>query len=157
MTSEEQQRRWDVGTQEHTDQNLYARYHRDVWLPDSVRVAAAQFLPNKGTDLPLSSHYTRLQGTRRLPPFLHMPRQYDLIDVTMVRGTGTIFRVFIRAAWNRHVDICMVLEGDHEVVTAFFISPTDTHRTLDISVYEPAPPSPAEQQLIAALPLGTDG
>ena len=149
-------RSWMVGSQEHMDSNLYARYHRDVWLPESVRVAAAHFLPFKDRELPLSAHYTRIQRARRLPPTLHMPRYYDLIDVTTVRSTGAIFRVFIRAAWNRATDVCLVLEGDHEVVTAFFISADDMHRTLDTSVYEERPPSAAEGRLLETLPLGGD-
>lgn len=149
----QQQRNWMVGSQEHMDSNLYARYHRDVWLPESVRVAAAHFLPFKDTELPLSAHYTRIQRKRRLPTVLRMPWHYDLIDVTTVRGTGAIFRVFIRAAWNHTTDFCMVLEGDHEVVTAFFISAGDMHQTLDVSVYEERPPSAAEERLLATLPL----
>ena len=151
MVSED--RRWDVDARyEHRDRNLYQRYHRDVWLPDSLRLGASQFLPNAGTDLPLSRHYHGLQTRYGLPKRIHMPYTYDLIEVVVVRGTGTIFRVLIRAPWNRTSDICLVLEGDFEVVTAFYASSNDQHRTLDVRQYEPEPPSPAEQRLLDALP-----
>lgn len=127
---------WDVPAQEHHDATLYVRYHRDVWLPDWVVTAARAFLPQRNTDLILSDHYRRIEKDRKLPHMLHMPRAYDIIDVTMVRGTRVVFRVLIRAPFNNKVDIGLVLEGDHEVVTAFWASPNDNHPTLDISAYE---------------------
>ena len=143
---------WDVGRYEHQDKNLYQRYHRDVWLPDSLRRAAALFLPEPLTPLPLSRHYRELQERHRLPTSLYMPRVYDLIELSVVRGTGAIFRALIRAPWNQRSDICLVLEGDFEVVTAFYARPNDRHLSLDTRPYEPEPPSAAEHRLLDALP-----
>ena len=154
MTNEREARHWDVMRQEHQDRNLYQRYHRDVWLPDSLRLAAAQFLPDRGKELPISRHYRELQERYKLPLRLHMPHVYDLIELSVVRGTGAIFRALIRAPWNRRSDICIVLEGDFEVVTAFYASQSDMHSTLDMSLYEPLPPSAAEQALLDTLPVG---
>ena len=144
-------REWDVGRYEHQDKNLYVRYHRDVWLPDSLRRAAAQFLPDPLKLLPLSRHYRELQERHRLPPAIHMPRVYDLIELVVVRGTGAIFRALIRAPWNQRSDICLVLEGDFEVVTAFYAQAHDSHPSLDTRPYEPEPPSAAEQRLLDAM------
>lgn len=144
-------RQWDVGRYEHQDKNLYQRFHRDVWLPDSLRLTAAQFLPKPLTPLPLSRHYGELQERYKLPRSLYMPRVYDLIELSVVRGTGAIFRALIRAPWNQRSDICLVLEGDHEVVTAFYARPNDRHPSLDTRPYEPLPPTPVEQRVLDAL------
>lgn len=129
-------RNWDVG-QEHMDASLYARYHKNVWMPSWVLEAAKRFLPEKGTELLLSKHYREVAAKRRnLPVSLYMPMRYDIVDVTVVREAEAIFRVLIRAPFNRRIDIGMVLEGDFEVVTCYWHNPKDQHDTLDVSVYE---------------------
>ena len=132
-------RSWDV-QQEHTDSTLYARYHKDVWMPQWVLEAAKKFLPDKGEVLPLSKHYKEVASKQRnLPSSLYMPYRYDIVDVTVVRNAGAIYRVLIRAPFNKLIDIGLVLEGDFEVVTAYWHSPNDQHETLEVSVYEPDP------------------
>jgi hypothetical protein len=133
------------------DTRLYQRYHTSVYLPDTIREAAEAFLPLKGTPLVFSDHYQRIQAERRLPRSIYMPYTYSIIDVTTIRATGGIVRVLIRSPWNRRVDIAVVLEGDFEVVTAFYASPRDEHQTLDVSVYEPVPVSEGEQKVLDAL------
>jgi hypothetical protein len=135
MAADKDTRTWDIGD-EHQDKDLYARYHKDVYMPSWVVAGAKAFLPDRGTDLLLSRHYLRVQDERHLPPLLYMPMKYDIVDVTTVREVWAIFRVLIRAPFNKVVDIGIVLEGDHEVVTAFFLNPSDDHATLDTSVYE---------------------
>ena len=139
MSGVSDDRSWDVPGQEHMDTALYARYHRDVWMPSHILDAAKRFLPLKGTDLPLSKHYTETRERRNLPVLLYMPLRYDIIDVTVVREADAIFRVLIRAPFNRRIDIGIVLEGDYEVVTAFWLNPKDDHETLDVSVYKEHP------------------
>lgn len=143
--------------QEHFD-SRYARYHIDVWMPDLVREASLGFLPPPLTPLTLSKHYTEWQESRHLPPKLHMPRNFQLIDVTLVRETAAVFRAMIRFPWFRRrkvavtvtepghprterspYDLVLVLEGDYEVVTAFWIRSSDRHETLDASLYEQLP------------------
>ena len=131
-----ERRKFDVPAQEHHDTQLYARYHRDVWMPDWIVASARAFLPDKGSELLLTDHYRRIQKERKLPNSIYMPRSYDVIDVTTMRGTPVVFRALIRAPWNNKVDIGLVLEGDFSVVTAFWQSPNDKHETLDSSVYE---------------------
>ena len=133
------------------DSNLYARYHVDVYLPDWLRTAAEAFLPHKGTPLPLSEHYQKIHVARKLPGSLYMPYTFDIIDITTVRITNAIFRVLIRAPWNSKVDINLALEGDFEVVTAFWANSYDLHRTLDVNTYEQAPVSHSEQALLDTL------
>lgn len=144
-------RTWDQMGQEHMDRQLYVRFHQDIYLPDEIRAAVMAFLPHKGTPLPLSDHYRRIQRERRLPASLYMPYTYNIVDVTVVKATNAIFRVLLRAPWNRRVDITLALEGDFEVVTAFWANPKDTHPTLDTSAYEPLPPSGSEARLLEVL------
>ena len=130
------ERNWRYPSQEHMDRAIYARFHVDIYFPDWVRKAAEAFLPDKGTPLRLSEHYQRIQDTRKLPEAIHMPYAYNIVDCTVIRATDTIFRVLLRAPWNKRVDIVLVLEGDFEVVTAFWADPSDEHHTLDIVPYE---------------------
>lgn len=124
---------------EHHDSDLYARYHIDVYAPPDVWRMAMLFLPRAGEDLPLSKHYRQIMHERGLPLLLHMPLQYDIIEVTLVRVAEVLFRVLIRWPFDEKQDIAAVLEGDHEVVTAYWISPDDDHPTLYTSVYEQPP------------------
>lgn len=110
---------------EHEDRKRYLRYHCQVYLPDSVRDAAGDFLPPVKTPLPLSKHYQGTMEERKLPKKLHMPREFDIVDVTVARETMVIYRVMIRSHWNPKSDFVMVLEGDWEVVTGFWRSPKD--------------------------------
>ena len=121
---------------EHMDTDKYARYHRVVWLPDYVEAAAHRFLPPKRTVLPLSPHYERIMGERELPRTVYMPRNYEVIEATVVRETAVIFRVLMRFGWKGGSDFCAVLEGDYQLLTGYWANPNDTHPTLDKSVYE---------------------
>ena len=141
---------WQYG-QEHMDTSLYSRFHTDIYMPRSLREQAVAFLPAKGTPLPLSDHYAKIKDERRLPDTVYMPYTYDIVDVTVIKATNTIFRVLVRAPWNRRVDICLALEGDFEVCTAFWASPRDSHRGLDVNVYEQPPPSRIEQAFLDGL------
>lgn len=151
-------REWDTPGQEHQDKRLYDRYHKDVYLPEPVLDAAYEFLPHKGTPLPLSRHYRRIMAERKLPASIYMPHTYSVIEVTVIRAMaaqsmfGAIFRVVIRAPWNRRVDIVISLEGDYEVVTGFWASPSDAHRTLDTTAYVQRPPDDAERRVIDTVP-----
>ena len=123
---------------EHNRLDIYARYHRDIWMPDWIQGAAIGFLPPTGLQLIPSLHYRELadKGLRKLPQTVRMPERYDIIDVTTVRSTGVVYRVVVRFRWNKRADFCMVLEGDHEIVTGFWISLDDQHDTLDTMPYE---------------------
>lgn len=131
--------------QSHFDRQLYARYHRDVYLPDHVRAGAVAFLPPPGTPLGLTRHYEDIQHGRNLPSELHMPHTYEVVDVTVIRQTWAVFRVLIRTPWYwgkgrraRH-DLVLALEGDYDCVTAFWIRREDQHETLDRGAYEQPP------------------
>lgn len=153
VMSENAPRVWQYG-QEHMDTSLYTRYHSNVYLPKRLRKRAIVFLPAKGTELPLSEHYAKIKAARRLPDDLYMPHTFDIVDVTVITATQTVFRVLIRAPWNHKVDICLALEGDFEVCTAFWASPNDTHWKLDTDVYvQPpeSPPSRSEQAVIDGM------
>ena len=119
--------------------SVYNRYHQDIYMPDNVLRAAERFLPHPGEPLPLSVHYQQIKATRTLPKSIYMPYAYQIVDVTVFRPANTIFRVLIRAPWNAGIDIGLVLEGDFEVVTAFWMSPTNRHDTLDRALYEQKP------------------
>ena len=69
---------------------------------------------------------------------------HRIIDVTMVRETGVVYRVMIRFRWTgkhvkRQMDLIMVLDGDYEIVSAWWNKPGDEHQTQDYSVYEIQP------------------
>ncbi|KKN82300.1 hypothetical protein LCGC14_0311130 [marine sediment metagenome] len=131
--------------QSHFDSSLFARYHRDIYMPDNVYAGALGFLPPSSSSLILSSHYLDVMADRHLPKKLHMPSSsfdLDIVDVTVVRTTWAVYRVMIRTPWfwskgrqARH-DLCIVLEGDYSVVTAYWISRNDQHETLDGDLYE---------------------
>ncbi len=113
-------------TDEHEDRRKYLRYHCQVWMPTSVKEAAEDFLPPPGlTILPLSTHYREMMEERKLPTRLHMPKEFDIVDVTVARETMVIYRVMVRFRWNKRSDFVMVLEGDWEVVTGFWRNPKD--------------------------------
>ena len=85
-----------------------------------------------------------------------MPSWYYLIDTIIVKETRAVFRALIRFPWHSKkgkikYDLCVVLEGDYEVVTAFWIRIDDDHPTLDVTMYEQAPPSEAEARLLESL------
>lgn len=142
--------------QEHFRDDLYLRYHSEVYMPDEIREAVEAFLPPPSTPLSLSPHYLRTAADRHLPNSLYMPKWYYLIDTIIVRDTMAVFRALIRFPWRSKkgrikYDLCVVLEGDYEVVTGFWIRVGDDHPTLDTSLYEQAPATEAEARLIEAL------
>lgn len=112
-------------TDEHEDKKKYLRYHCQVWMPRSVKEAAEEFLPPAMIPLPLSSHYQERVEEKKLPKELHMPGEFDIVDVTVTRETMVIYRTMVRFRWNKRSDFVMVLEGDWEVVTGFWRSPKD--------------------------------
>ena len=129
----------DLHGREHKNKALYTRYHRDIYMPKEVLEAADRFLPLQGEPLPLSVHYHSVKASRKLPKSIYMPYAYNIVDVTVFTAANAIFRVLIRAPWNADVDIGLVLEGDFEIVTAFWISPDNGHETLDKALYEQGP------------------
>ena len=131
-----QERRWQFTGQEHQDKTLYMRYHKDIYMPEHILADARAFLPDKGTILPLSPHYNMVQKQRGLPVSIRMPGVFDIVDVSIVRAAGVVFRVLIRTPWTKRTDLALVLEGDYEVVTAFWIKARDRHATLDHDAYE---------------------
>ena len=124
---------------EHKNKTLYSRYHKDIYMPEAVLKAAEHFLPHAGEPLPLSVHYHKVRAARKLPKSIYMPYAYHIIDVTVFKAANAVFRVLVRAPWNRDVDIGLVLEGDFEIVTAFWVSPGNGHETLDKALYEQPP------------------
>ena len=130
--------------QSHYDGSVFARYHTGIYMPENVRRGIFDFLPPPGTALKFSKHYSDTVKDRHLPGNLRMPSSHEIIDATVVRDTWAIYRVLIRSPWfwskGRRAlhDLCMVLEGDYEVVTAYWIRREDQHETLDYSVYEKA-------------------
>lgn len=90
-----------------------------------MKGAAEDFLPPAKTPLLLSKHYQGTMEERKLPKKLHMPREFDIVDVTVARETMVIYRVMVRFKWNKRSDFTMVLEGDWEVVTGFWRNPKD--------------------------------
>jgi hypothetical protein len=115
----------------------YIRYHSDIYMPEHIVVAALGFLPPGRMQLPMSNHYEGLRDARRLPPSLSMPDDFDIVDVTIIRDTLALFRVCIRFSWpgTDMLDLIMVLEGDHEVVSAYWNARDDRHGTLDPTMY----------------------
>jgi len=125
---------------EHMNSNRYYRYHVDVFWPDYITDAVAEFLPYPGTPLPTSLHYR--EQDRNLPQEVIMPHTYDVIEATVVKDTLAIFRVMIRFRWNRketkpyrQSDLVLVLDGDFELVTGYWRHP-GKDKLEDISVYE---------------------
>lgn len=115
----------------------YIRYHSDIYMPVNVLEAAVEFLPDTGASLPLSEHYARISAARNLPRALVMLDHWDIVDVTVIRDTRAIFRVCIRYPWpgSTLLDIVLVLEGDHEIVSAYWNAKDDRHKTLDPTTY----------------------
>lgn len=121
---------------DHIDDSRFLRYHVDVHFPREVAQAAAEFLPPPGQSLPLSAHYKRIQPVRNLPIGVSMPNHWQVIEATVTKETGVVYRVLIRFVWNKRSDLAVVLEGDWEMVTAYWQSPNDFHYdTLDRSQY----------------------
>ncbi len=131
--------------QSHYDGSIFARYHTEIYMPENVRRGLFDFLPPPGAQLKLSKHYQETAAKRHLPLLLRIAGNYEIIDATVVRDTWAIYRVLIRMPWfwskgRRAIhDLCLVLEGDYEVVTAYWIRREDQHETLDASVYEQPP------------------
>jgi len=121
---------------EHLNPDRYLRYHKDVYVPDNVRTAAMLFLPPPYTPLTTSEYYDRMARSRRLPSeHIHMPHhsRVRILETTVVKATQVISRVLIRFRWtgkNAKVqkDLCLVLEGDGEIVTGFWLSPEVEHQ-----------------------------
>ena len=145
--------RQSEGQQSHTheDSERFTRYHKNVYMPEDVRAAAEQFLPPIRTPLRLSLHYSEIMGQRRLPSSLYMPRTWSIVEVAVAKRTMAVYRVMIRFPWNKRSDFAMVLEGDYEVVTGYWVNPNDTHTTLDVSRYEARPLSAAELALTQVI------
>lgn len=130
-------------TDEHMKLGEYLRYHTDVHMPVRVREAAEEVLPVPGSLLKPSLHYRELARERHLPEKVRMPKEYTLVDVTLVASTLAVFRMMVRFRWtgrhvseSKQVDLTIVVEPDGEIVTAYFISPGDTRSRIDRSVYE---------------------
>lgn len=128
--------------QEHFRNDVYARYHKDIYMPPNIVRGALAFLPPVGTILNLSQHYVETREERNLPKLIRMPPTYDVIDVTIIRDTWAVWRIMIRTPWfwskgkrAKH-DLCIVLEGDYEVVTSYWVGKNDQHTTLDPENYE---------------------
>jgi len=137
---------------EHENQDRYLRFHHAIYLPNHVVEAAEEFLPPPGQPLRLSRHYEEIMDERKLPTIVRMPGTYKIIDVTITKDTAVVFRVVVRFQWGRS-DFVTVLEGDWEIVSAYWKNPKDWHSTLDPTPYEPRPPYPSEteQDLLNAL------
>lgn len=138
----------------------YERYHTSLYLPDYVLQAAEDFLPIGGVELPLSNFYWRKREERKLPRSLRMPREYRVIDVTVVKETKAVYRVSLRFPWSpRHLlitkqyDMQMVLEGDGEVLTAYFVKTSrEVGKYVEEGEYETRPMledvfKPSEEEL----------
>ena len=119
----------------------YLRYHSDIYMPVNILEAAVEFLPDEDMDLPLSRHYEGIRDERSLPSMLTMPRSFDIVDVTVIRDTRAVFRVCIRYIWSRSTlfDLILILEGDHEVVSAYWNAKDDRHKMLDPETYVQSP------------------
>ena len=121
---------------DHVDPDRYLRYHQDVHWPRHIDEAVSVFLPPPGQPFTLSPHYKRIQGDRHLPDVVRMPRTYMAIEATVTKDTRIIYRVLIRFVFNQRSDLAVVLEGDWEMVTAFWQSPNDFHyNTLNTEPY----------------------
>jgi len=145
--------------QEHLDNRRYVRFHTDIYMPDHVREAALGFLPPPGTELRLSRHYREVREERHLPERVVMPSAFRVIDVTIVKDTWAVFRVLVRFRWTtrrrperRPIDLLVVLEGDYELVTAYWVSAKNHRPDLDWSKYEQAPATEGEAEVLATLP-----
>ena len=129
----------------------YIRYHADIYMPERILTATLDFLPPAGYSLPLSRHYGELQKGRFLPVTLNMPDDFDIVDTAVIRATQAIFRVCIRFAWpsTKLLDLVLILEGDHEVVSGYWNARDDRHQSLDIDRYVQ---SPAQAEFDEARP-----
>jgi hypothetical protein len=130
----------DLPTPEHLDDQRYARFHKDVYLPANIVRGVFDFLPDSGVELRLSQHYQRIMESRHLPPSIIMPKDFEIIDVTIVRETWAVFRTCIRFDWpGRRFDFVLVIEGDYEALTGYWNSKEDRHGSLDTEGYERPP------------------
>lgn len=121
---------------DHVDPDRYTRYHQDVYWPIEIEQAVTVFLPPPGQQFTLSPHYKRIQADRHLPNVVRMPRAYTVIEATITKDTRIVYRVLLRFVFNKRSDLAVVLEGDWEMVTAFWQSPNDWHQdTLDTEQY----------------------
>lgn len=125
---------------EHLDASRYLRYHSHIYLPAHILQGALAFLPDTGVELRLSRHYRQVMDARGLPDRVVMPEDYEIIDVTVVRNTWAVFRVCIRFEWpGRTFDFVAVVQGDYEIVSAYWNAKDDRHRWLDDEGYEQSP------------------
>ena len=148
--------------QEHFNDDRYDRYHSEIYVPDEVREGVLAFLPPPYTPLLFSRHYNEIREARRLPNQIYMPPAFIIVDATIVKDTRAVFRASIRFRWtgqrvprSRQTDLVVVLEGDYEVVTAYWISPWSRRNDLDWSKYQQAPNTDAEaklEQVLSELP-----
>lgn len=121
---------------DHVNDQRYLRYHAALYWPTGIAQAVVEFLPPPGQPFTRSSHYQRVQGDRHLPSVVRMPGQWSAIEATVTKDTWIVYRVLIRFLFNRRSDLAVVLEGDWEMVTAYWQSPNDWHQdTLDKERY----------------------
>ena len=121
---------------EHVKDDRYLRYHTDVYFPPGIAQAVAEFLPPPGQAFTSSPHYKKIQPERHLPDEVYMPMHWQVIEATVTKDTRIVFRVLIRFIFNKRSDLAVVLEGDWEMVTAYWQSPNDFHQdTLDRTQY----------------------
>ncbi len=131
--------------QEHLNSERYLSYHSQIWLPEEIEGQAYDFLPPPFTPLPLSPNYARLSIERHLPETIYMPKSYQIVTATLVRDTLAMYRCSIRFRWSgprvaasKQADFVMILEGNFEVVTGYWMAPKKENRPDRNTIYESA-------------------
>lgn len=110
------------------------RYHRDIGIPDNIPLR-----PQRAA-LSWTAHALSalIQDSTELPPD-ELSDDAQCVEVT-VNQDGTVWRWLFRQALTLYQDILLVVQLNGEVVTCWTNDKTDTHRTLDKSLYD-RPPS----------------
>lgn len=110
------------------------RYHRDIGIPDNITLRP----PQRTLSWTVHALNELIQDSIEPPPH-ELARDAACIEVT-VNQDGTVWRWLFRQYFTPYQDILLVVQPNGEVVTCWTNDVTDTHRTLDTSLYD-RPPS----------------
>lgn len=106
------------------------RYHRDIGIPDNIALVP----PRRILSWTVHALSALIQDSTELPPN-ELSDDAQCVEVTCNQD-GSVWRWVFRQAFTPYQDILLVLQPNGEVVTCWTNDITDTHRTLDTSLYD---------------------
>lgn len=111
------------------------KYHRDIYLPQSLELEALTILVCKNGQYALTEHARERAAEKgvRLPERIPF-RECRVVEVTTVRGRIQKFLVRFDHG-DGHNDVCVSYTREGRVATCYLNRKNDRHRTLDVRQY----------------------